>query len=294
MIEVMLPFYGDPRLLREAVLSVVDQTSSDWRLLVIDDCAPHPGVRGWIESLGHAQVGYVRNSQNLGVARNFRHCLDLAGADYVNFMGCDDVMLPDYVATVSEAIKKHPEAAAVQPQVRVINEAGGPARSIVDRVKRALTPNSDTDLVLSGEGLAASLLRGNWMYFPAMTWRRDLIATHPFRDDMETVLDLDLLLDLVLDDQEIVLLPAEAFAYRRHDASASSITARSTARFEEEARLFAEVERRCSAKGWDRAQRAARIHLTSRLHAIALAPAALKSRQPETLKQLLKHAYQHG
>lgn len=289
----MMPFYGDAALLRAAVRSVISQSSQEWRLTVVDDCYPDRDAGEWVRALGHPQVTYVRNDERLGVSENFRRCLELASAPFVTFMGCDDLMGSEYIAAVSAAVRERPDIAAVQPHVLVIDETGQTSGSLTDRVKRKLAPNVAAALVVSGEELASSLLHGNWMYFPAICWQRTVMNAHPFRQDMETVLDLDLLLDLVLDGREIVLLPESAFAYRRHRQSASALTAHDASRFAEESRLFEETARRCAELGWRRAERAARWHVTSRLHAALLVPGAIVRRDGAAARNLARHAVGH-
>lgn len=290
MIDVMMPYYGDPRLLREAVQSVLAQTDTDWRLTVVDDCYPSADAAAWVGDLDDPRVTYIRNPERLGVGGNFRRCLALASAPYVTFMGCDDLLTPDYVSVVSAAIEGRP-AAAVQPLVRVIDESGATSHALTDVVKRRLAPRTDGVRALSGEALAISLLHGNWAYFPSICWRRDFVSAHSFRADMETVLDFDLLLDLVFDNEELLLIPKKSFCYRRHRESASARTARNAARFDEEARLFQEAARRSADRGWHRAARAARWHLASRLHAALLVPGAV-TRRDRSASLLIRHATQ--
>jgi hypothetical protein len=232
----------------------------------------------------------VRNDKRLGVSDNFRRCLELASAPFVTFMGCDDLMGPGYVAAVSAAVRARPDIGAVQPQVLVIDETGKSSRALTDLVKRRLAPHVDEPRALGGEQLATSLLHGNWTYFPAVCWQRSVAIAHSFRRDMETVLDLDLLINLVLDGHEVLLLPEPAFSYRRHSQSASSLTAHNATRFDEESRLFEETARRCSALGWSRAERAARWHVTSRLHAALLVPAAIFRKDGAAARRLVRHA----
>jgi glycosyltransferase involved in cell wall biosynthesis len=290
VIQIVIPYYGDPGLMIRAITSVLEQSDADWQLLVVDDAYPGTEVREWLEALDHAQVRYVRNDRQLGVSGNFQRCLELAEAEHVTFLGCDDLMLPNYVAVTSRAFAEHPDVAGVQPSVKVVDAAGETSRSLTDRVKRLIAPHPDAALALSGERLAVSLLRGNWTYFPAICWRRELVAAHTFRQDLETVLDFDLLIDLVLDGHELLLLPDEAFCYRRHSTSASSLSARATTRFAEEARLYREVAVRCRERGWTSAERAARQRVTSRLHAALLVPGALRARDRVSARALLRHA----
>jgi len=289
-IDVLIPFYGDPALLQVAVRSVLDQTDAGWRLVVIDNDYPDPEPGRWVQGLDDPRVTYLRNERNLGVSGNLRRCLELAESSHFVIMGADDVMHPHYVATVRRAAAEHPQATMIQPRVAIIDEQGRPIRPLVDRTKSFLAPSAGRTHVLDGERLATSLLHGNWAYFPALTFNREQVAGRTFRPDMETVFDLDFLMDTIIGGGSLVLLAEEAFSYRRHAASVSSVTARDTARFEEEARLFAELAPRLGALGWKSAARAARLHATSRLHAIALLPRAVRSGDQQVSRQLLRHA----
>lgn len=288
MIDILVPFYGDPTLLRLAVESVRAQTVSDWRLLIVDDCCPDADA-DWIAALGDERICYYRNNENLGVNGNFQRCLELATADHVVFMGCDDVMLPRYVEAVGAAAAGSP-AAMVQPAVQVIDHEGLPLRTLTDSVKWLLGPRIQGELMLGGEPLATSLLRGNWIYFPAMCWRREAIERVGFQPDLHLVLDLALILDLLVTDKQLLLLEEVCFCYRRHNASASVRAALDTHRFDEERAFFQSAAEQMSVRGWPKASRAARRHVTSRLHAATRLPAAAMQRDRAAAGALLRHA----
>ncbi|MFL6108694.1 MAG: glycosyltransferase family 2 protein [Marmoricola sp.] len=290
MIQVLIPYYGDPALLRLAVQSVLDQESPDWSLVVVDNHYPDTEPGRWVQALKDPRVSYLRNQSNLGVSGNLRRCLELVTEEHFVIMGADDLMQRGYVSTVLHALREHPHATMVQPRVQVIDEDDAPIRPLGDRIKTFLAPSANSVHVLRGEPLAASLLRGNWLYFPAITWSRTAVAGRTFRRDMETVFDLDFLINLIIDGAVFVLLKDEAFSYRRHAASVSSATARDTARFEEESRLFGELVPRLRSMGWTSAARAARGHFTSRLHAVALVPGALRAGDRAIARELLRHA----
>jgi glycosyltransferase involved in cell wall biosynthesis len=288
VIDILLPFYGDPAHLRAAVASVLAQTSDDWRLLVVDDCYPGESVREWLLELGDHRISYWRNEHNLGVNRNFQRCLELAEADRVCFLGCDDLMLPRYVEVVGTAARES-GAAMVQAGVRVIDDLGRPVRTLTDGVKRRLTPPVTQRVTLSGQQFARRLLLGNWTYFPAICWDRERVLSHGFRPGLDVALDLALILDLVADGEEFLLLEEVCFSYRRHDGSASSLAAVDTRRFDEERAFFVEAEQRFQRAGWPRAARAARLHATSRLHAAALLPSAVRTRDGQAVRSLIRH-----
>ncbi|MEJ2579503.1 MAG: glycosyltransferase, partial [Kineosporiaceae bacterium] len=218
----MIPAYGGGDLLRAAVRSVLDQDSPRWRLTVIDDGGDDPDLSGFLAGLDDDRIRYRRNPDNLGINRNFQRCVDEARADLVTVLGGDDRLLPDYVRTVTEAAEHHPGAAWIHPAVRVIDGDGRPALPLADRIKAVLRPRVRGARVLGGERLAASLLQGNWMYFPSVAFRREVVQKYGFRPGYDVVLDLDLYLRMLFDGHQAVLLGHTCVEYRRHAASLSS------------------------------------------------------------------------
>ena len=286
----MLPYYGDVSLMQAAVRSVLAQTDGDWRLVVVDD-GKEPGVPEWFAGLGDSRVSYQRNEQNLGVTRNYEKCLGLVEAEHFVMMGTDDVMLPNYVATVRAALAAFPGAAMVQPGVQVIDGQGRLSNSLVDESKRRLyAPKVTGRRLMGGEELAVSLLRGNWLYFPAVCWRTDAVRKMGFRAGLEIIQDLALVIDLLRDGEQMVVDDTLCFQYRRHAVSISSSTAFSGTRFTESTGYFLDEAQRLEAVGWNRAARTARLHLSSRIHAMTLIPGALKAGQRAGARTLFTYA----
>jgi glycosyltransferase involved in cell wall biosynthesis len=290
-IDVLLPYWGDVAYMKEAVHSVQAQTNPNWRLVVVDDCYPDPGVADFFGTLGDPRIEYVRNETNLGANGNYRHALTFARADRVVVMGADDRMLPNYLAEVRRLVELHPPAAVVQPLVKVIDSEGTEINPLSDRIKARVMPAGDGVRTLSGEVLSASLLTANWTYFPALCWDRSVITRLGFRTGLDVVQDLALLLDVCADGGVMVVGDVPAFEYRRHSASDSAVRALSGTRFAEERSFFETMGREFGARGWRRTARAAQWHLTSRLHAATLLPLAVRSRNRVALKQLVRHTF---
>ena len=289
--DIMLPYYGDVGLMKAAVGSVIGQSDPDWRLTVVDD-GREPGVPEWFASLGDDRVRYQRNPHNLGVTGNFRRCVELAERTYMVMMGTDDIMLPDYVATVRSVLDEHPGVAMVQPGVEVIDGEGRVVRTLTDEVKRRLyAPRLAGRVVLGGEPLATSLLRGDWLYFPSICWRTDAMKAAEFREGLHVIQDLALIIDLVERGERLAVDPTVCFQYRRHTVSASAASAVAGIRFAEARNYFLDAADQMTALGWHRAARAARHYVSSRLHALTLLPGALRSRNGAGVRNLSRHAF---
>lgn len=291
VLDLMVPFWGDAAYLRELVGSVLAQTSPHWRLTVVDDASPDESAGPFLAALGDPRVRYVRNPVNQGITATFRQCAELATHDLVAIPGCDDLLLPRYVEVVLAAHRRFPDADIIQPGVRVIDENGDEARTLVDSVKQRLVrPRGAGPRVLSGEPLAVSLLHGDWLYWPSLVFRRERLVSTPFRPGLAVIQDLGLVIDMVCAGARLLVEPTECFAYRRHRESASSVKLLDGSRFEGERAYFELAAELVGELGWTRAVRAARQHLTSRAHALTLLPVALARRDGATARVLVGHA----
>ncbi|OLE29270.1 MAG: UDP-glucose 4-epimerase GalE [Catenulispora sp. 13_1_20CM_3_70_7] len=295
VVDVLMPYYGDVGLMQEAVRSVLAQRDPHWRLTVVDD-GTETGVPEWFDELiaehGTDKIHYRRNATNLGVTENFQKCLTLVTCPLVTMIGCDDRMLPNYIGTVRALMKAFPQVSLAQPGVEVIDDEGAVVEPWVDKVKRRVyAPRVQGAAVLGGEELAVSLLRGNWMYFPAICWRSDVITEVGFDPNLRVVQDLALTLEWVRAGAQIVVSDTVCFQYRRHADSVSSERAYTGTRFTEERDFFLDEAAKMDRLGWRRAARAARLHLSSRLHAATLLPGALRRGSGAGARRLAGYAF---
>lgn len=117
-IDVLLAAYNGERFIAEQIQSILDQSFSDFRLVIRDDgssdrtvaiidaiCAAHP------ERV--SQVGDAR--ANLGAAGNFAALLDHSRAPYVMFADQDDVWLHDKIEATFALMQQEEHAASGEP-----------------------------------------------------------------------------------------------------------------------------------------------------------------------------------
>lgn len=283
-IDIALPFYGDVAYLKLAVDSIRDQTDQHWRLLVSDDGYPDPHVREWFATLSDERIVYTRNDLNLGANGNFRKCLEMVTADYVVVMGADDVMHPDYISVVRRYLESDSNVSIVQPQVRIIDGEGDVIKPLADRIKARIRPPAGRH---SGEEICAGLMAGNWLYFPAVMWRTADVKSVGFRDGLNVAQDLGLAIDVLKGGATLLAIDDVLLDYRRHAGGDSTVRALSGNRFIEERAFFDQLASEFESKGWTKAARAARRHVTSRLNAASLLPASIRNRKGTG--ELLKH-----
>jgi glycosyltransferase involved in cell wall biosynthesis len=290
IVDIMLPYYGDPALMQDAVRSVLAQHNGHWRLTVVDDGYADTSVPEWIATLSDKRVRYFRNEVKLGAQGNHRRCLNYVEHEFFVIMGADDIMLPNYLDIVLAIHETTANPAIVQPGVRIIDEQGVPMRTLADAAKRWYAPRDRGRRVLSGEPLAVSLLKGNWLYNPSLCWRSSALDRIQIRENLD-VFDLALPLDAVAAGESMVVDDTVCFEYRRHRSSDSWSSASLGNRFPEERRFFAATADEMDLLGWHNAARAARMHVSSRLNAACQLPVAARRRDHGAVRTLSRHVF---
>lgn len=93
-VDILMATYNGGRYLRNQLLSLQQQTHSDWRLLIRDDGSTDDTLNIIDEFAAHdARIQRVDrdNPENLGAARSFMALTAWATADYVMFCDQDDI-----------------------------------------------------------------------------------------------------------------------------------------------------------------------------------------------------------
>lgn len=114
VVSAIIPFLNGQEYIEEAIESVLAQTYDRWELWLVDDgstdgstriarryAAQHPRKIRYLEHDRHENRG-ASASRNLGI----RH----AHGEYVAFLDCDDVWLPEKLEQQVALLEAHPEA----------------------------------------------------------------------------------------------------------------------------------------------------------------------------------------
>ncbi len=123
--SVIMPAYNASAYIEEAIRSVMEQTYTNWQLLVIDDgsgddtCAI---VLGLAEA--DERIRLIRNEQNMGVAKTRNRGLDLCQGSYVALLDCDDWWHPLKLEK-QVALAKETGADMIYCSYGIMDEQGG-------------------------------------------------------------------------------------------------------------------------------------------------------------------------
>lgn len=93
-ISVCMPTYNGAAYLREAIDSVLNQSFTDFELIITDDCSKDDTL-DIVESYDDPRIRACRNDKNKGLVGNWNECLAKAQGRYIQFFFQDDIMARD-------------------------------------------------------------------------------------------------------------------------------------------------------------------------------------------------------
>lgn len=106
-ISVILPVYNGALYLREAVDSILNQSFSDFELIIIDDGSKDNSAE-IISSYTDPRIRFYRQ-ENIGLAATLNRGIGLASGSYIARQDQDDISLPERLARQVEFLQSHPD-----------------------------------------------------------------------------------------------------------------------------------------------------------------------------------------
>ena len=251
--------------------SVKNQTSTEWVCVVVDDSGRENKAESTVLSLANPKITYIKNETNLGLARcwnvGLEHVTRNFGPTVVGVVHADDVLEPQFVEVSLRAHAANPEAVAVHTAVTVVDEENKKRFSFPDFIKFHVKPYKHSrSISTSGDAGLASVLRGNFVFCPTMSFKTGLISLSLFDPQWNMAVDLELISRLLLNGQTVVGVPDSVYRYRRHHNNLTSQLTDTTARFVEEIRFYKQVAAKCEQKGFAKSAATASEMTMIRLH----------------------------
>jgi glycosyltransferase involved in cell wall biosynthesis len=110
-VSIGIPVYNGEKYLRQAIESILSQTYTDLELIVSDNASTDATAAIVLEYAARdPRVRYSRNRINVGAAKNYKVCLELATGEYFRWMAADDYIGPTLIEREVEALDAHADA----------------------------------------------------------------------------------------------------------------------------------------------------------------------------------------
>lgn len=122
-VSICMAAYNHELYVKTAIQSVLDQTFTDWELIITDDFStdrtPHI-----IREFKDPRIKFFQHTQNQGIAATTANCVNMSQGEYIAILNSDDAYRPQKLEKQVKFLDEHPEVAAVFSHTWFINRWG--------------------------------------------------------------------------------------------------------------------------------------------------------------------------
>ena len=104
--SIVIPTYNREELVGYTIQSVLNQTFTDFEIIVSDNCSTD-GTAKVVQKHGDARVKYVRTPRHMVIADNWEFARSHASGDLIIMLGDDDALLRSALERFAEAATRH-------------------------------------------------------------------------------------------------------------------------------------------------------------------------------------------
>ena len=212
LFSVVVPVYNGESFLEKTIQSVLDQTHTNWELILIDD-GSKDGSYSLMERYG-AQDARIQclTQENRGVSYTRNRGIDLATGDYILFVDADDEIAPNTLETIYGALKETPADVVSFNAFRMDVKSKATGVFTMPLAEKSLylqTEQEKREYIYNA--LASNKPFGLTWNFAA---RRELLSDIRFSEDMVLCEDLIFDIQMYQKAKAVVCLPDYLYYYR--------------------------------------------------------------------------------
>jgi abequosyltransferase len=117
-LSVCIPAYNRPQLLGPLLDTILQPTGANFEIVICEDLSPERAairevVSRYQRTFPRVRLRYFENSANFGYDRNLRELLNRSEGEYCLFMGNDDLLAPQALDVVTDALQRHPQVGVI-------------------------------------------------------------------------------------------------------------------------------------------------------------------------------------
>lgn len=95
LVSIIMPSYNTAQYIEKTIKSVLDQTYTNWELIIVDDCSTDNTDEVVKNYLTDKRIKYLKNEQNSGAAVSRNRALREAKGQWIAFLDSDDLWMPE-------------------------------------------------------------------------------------------------------------------------------------------------------------------------------------------------------
>ena len=158
LVTVLMPVFNAEAFLKEAVDSILNQTLSNFELLIVEDGSTDTSL-SIIQSYNDARIRIIKNESNIGIAASLNVGIQNSSASLIARMDADDVSRPERLQKQYNYMTAHPECVLLSTWAQEMSQEGVPVN--IEMFKT--------------EYYYYNMTFENWIYHPTVMYRREAV-----------------------------------------------------------------------------------------------------------------------
>ena len=143
-ISIGIPVYNGEHFLDEKIKSILDQTFSDYEIIISDNASTDKtSIICNKFAKNEPKIRYMRQEKNIGIWENFNFVLKEAKGDYFLWSSVDDIMLPTYLEKTLDIISSNKNISCCFTKIKLYGESDNLKNdlkvSLIERIKKKFT-----------------------------------------------------------------------------------------------------------------------------------------------------------
>ncbi len=106
LVSVIMPSWNTEKYIADSMQSVINQTYSNWELIIVDDCSTD-NTDEVVASFNDSRIKYLHNEKNCGAALTRNRALREARGEWIAFLDSDDLWAPEKLQRQIDFMKKN-------------------------------------------------------------------------------------------------------------------------------------------------------------------------------------------
>lgn len=107
--SVIIPLYNKENYVENALKSILNQTFTDYEIIIVNDCSTDKSVAK-IEPYLSEKISLIHHKKNKGLSATRNTGIKNAKTEYVTYLDADDLWKPTFLETIHRLIINFPEA----------------------------------------------------------------------------------------------------------------------------------------------------------------------------------------
>lgn len=123
LVSVLMPVYNGEKYIEASIKSVLDQSFTDFELLVLNDGSTDAS-ESVVQSFKDERIRLINNEKNIKLIATLNRGLKEARGKWIARQDCDDMSLPHRLERQLAYLESHPKTRLLGTKVRIVDNSG--------------------------------------------------------------------------------------------------------------------------------------------------------------------------